>query len=153
MDGSEPRRRRPRLETAIEVRERDHHYAAGADHPRDFASCGGRVEPVERVCSERGVDGGVGKRNRLRRSFEPLRLRHEVRTDLAHRRERLDRDHVREPLDEQASELSGAGGEVEHRLAFDTVGDRCRPASPPTLVVLRDRVVDEPLWVAHGREL
>ena len=84
---------------------------AGPKHPVDLGQRRGAVKPVKGLTDRHGVGEPVAQWDRLSRPFERL----DLTTDrLTHCRERLDCDDPRAGRDKRASELAGAGSEIEN---------------------------------------
>jgi hypothetical protein len=102
------------------------------------------VEPVERVADHGRVDGSIGERDLLRLPVEHLDIRELLSQHAAHRLGRLDRDDRPNERDEQARELTGAGGQVqdpargvEPQLGDERGRDPARVAGSSALVDAR----------------
>jgi len=123
VDAIEDRRdlRRPgRLAAVPEHRQ----PPAGPKHPRDLGQRPRPVEPVEGLAAEHTVEALARQRDLLGGAGERLRL---ARDQRPHAGERLDRDHVIEPAEEDTRELAGARAEI---------GDGCVTREPDA----RDRL-------------
>ena len=118
----------------------DGETAARPQDARDLGDRAREVEPVERLGDEHRVDGRVGERDRLGGAGEHADLRELLLELAAHAVERLDRDDIVGVLGQDARELAGSRGEVEHARGAEAVeqgGDGVRrPSRSPVLVVV-----------------
>ena len=122
----------------------DHERAARSQHARDLGDRLVRGEPVERLGREDRVDARVRERDRLAAAGQRLGARHDLLQHRPHRVVRLDGHDSSKPRHELASQLAGAGAEVEHlrlrpeaELGDHLVEQLLRPARPPELVLAR----------------
>ena len=93
------------------------HQSAGCEHARDLGRRRDRVEPVERLRGDHGIDARAGQRDVLGDGVERLGRRGGLRQQLAHPRDGLERDHARAAARECARQLAGAGTQLEQRPA------------------------------------
>ena len=101
----------------------------------------GGAKPVKRLADQHGVNGLVTERDRFGGAIQRHDVGHLGGECVAHPRGGLDGDHLTDVRAHQARELTGPGGQIEHRRCLakaervDDHRDRLRRVAWPAALV------------------